>query len=509
MTWPPDIAGDLPAPRDDEPASLRQDIADELADHLASAFNRELHFTPEETAAKQTVLERFGDPRRIARQLWFDAMKEKIMSQRLLIGALLVTAVACLGSTGLTFVLVAQTRQANQALLEQVEQSRKANEAFLERSQVMNATLLEKLAGLGPAAPAGPPASMEWNSVKFRLVCDKSGGTPANGFEVRLHGHLLDTAKEIDIVRKTGSDGIADMGLVRPGQHALMVCTPWNESRSESSLTVLPGRVVNDEIICPAVVPVDAATSFSVDWPEDLKPKELWLVADVLQLPRKVGDQFWAPSNAQRLLMITATNGAASPPLSDSQRFIPLAFNYRMRGIPPNQPVNPGLYYEPPNNDRGARRGRGSPEAGLAAPTTQNATDNKRPYRFVFQESPDQPEVRWPAARYRLQSLLVAEAPAREPVDDLQSASLLGGLIANFNQNAAGPLQSFQGQLRNFAHPFSDWRESPFPGNNEKSIAARPIVEIKPGESNHITIGLPVLLADHVRRFLEPAKQPD
>ena len=32
----------LPPPRDDEPASLRQDILDELADHLICAYNREL-----------------------------------------------------------------------------------------------------------------------------------------------------------------------------------------------------------------------------------------------------------------------------------------------------------------------------------------------------------------------------------------------------------------------------------------------------------------------------------
>ena len=32
----------LPPPRDDEPASLRHDILDELGDHLACAYNREL-----------------------------------------------------------------------------------------------------------------------------------------------------------------------------------------------------------------------------------------------------------------------------------------------------------------------------------------------------------------------------------------------------------------------------------------------------------------------------------
>ena len=132
MKWPPEIADELPAPRDDEAPSLRQDIADELADHLQSSFAGELHRTPEETRAKQHVLDRFGDPRRIAGQLWFDAMKEKIMPQRVLITALVVTALACLGSTGLMFMLVEQSRQASQALVDQVEQSRKSNEAFLK-----------------------------------------------------------------------------------------------------------------------------------------------------------------------------------------------------------------------------------------------------------------------------------------------------------------------------------------------------------------------------------------
>src|SRR5258708_5887105 len=114
MNWP-DLAEEFPAKRDDEPSSLRQDIADELADHLHSSFARELHRTPEETKAKHHVLDRFGDPRRVARQLWFDAMKEKIMSQRLMLTALLVTAVACLGSTGLSWMLVRQSRQTRRA----------------------------------------------------------------------------------------------------------------------------------------------------------------------------------------------------------------------------------------------------------------------------------------------------------------------------------------------------------------------------------------------------------
>src|SRR5258708_11022440 len=119
MTWP-DLADELPAKRDDEPSSLRQDIADELADHLHSSFARELHRTPEESSAKQHVLDRFGDPRRVARQLWFDAMKEKIMSQRVnLILSSLMTA-ACLAALGLLAVMLRDSREVNGAILERL-----------------------------------------------------------------------------------------------------------------------------------------------------------------------------------------------------------------------------------------------------------------------------------------------------------------------------------------------------------------------------------------------------
>jgi hypothetical protein len=84
----------MPPHRDDEPASLRQDIIDELGDHLARAYNRELLGGVDPTAARQRVLDRFGDPAAMARRLWFDAMKGKIMTQRILIATCLVVILA-------------------------------------------------------------------------------------------------------------------------------------------------------------------------------------------------------------------------------------------------------------------------------------------------------------------------------------------------------------------------------------------------------------------------------
>ncbi len=85
MDWREPIAQGLPRPHPDEPASLRRDIQDELADHLACAFAREMARTPDEPTARRAVLARFGDPRKLARRLWLDAMKETIMNQRILL----------------------------------------------------------------------------------------------------------------------------------------------------------------------------------------------------------------------------------------------------------------------------------------------------------------------------------------------------------------------------------------------------------------------------------------
>ncbi len=52
----------LPAARDDEPDGLRQDIDDELADHLACGAKRELLRGTDPTKVWRAVTERFGDP---------------------------------------------------------------------------------------------------------------------------------------------------------------------------------------------------------------------------------------------------------------------------------------------------------------------------------------------------------------------------------------------------------------------------------------------------------------
>ena len=94
------LLADLPAPRDDEPPSLRSDIVDELADHLACAFRREVLKDGDETLAEQRVIDRFGDPRNLARRLWWQAMWSRIMGQRILSGLQWLVTLAALIAAG-------------------------------------------------------------------------------------------------------------------------------------------------------------------------------------------------------------------------------------------------------------------------------------------------------------------------------------------------------------------------------------------------------------------------
>ena len=84
--------------------SLRDDIVDELADHLACAYRRELLRGADAATARQRVLERFGDPAAVARRLWLDAMKGKIMTQRILVACCVLLTLISLSLAGMMWM---------------------------------------------------------------------------------------------------------------------------------------------------------------------------------------------------------------------------------------------------------------------------------------------------------------------------------------------------------------------------------------------------------------------
>lgn len=113
-----DLLADLPEPSDDEPSSLRADIADELADHLQCAFRREVLKDGDAAAARRRALDRFGDPKQLARRLWRQAMWSRIMRQRIVSGLQWMVAVTAMLISGAVFwqqsQLLAELRHARQ-----------------------------------------------------------------------------------------------------------------------------------------------------------------------------------------------------------------------------------------------------------------------------------------------------------------------------------------------------------------------------------------------------------
>ncbi len=154
MIPPNDVVADLPAPLDDEPPSVRQDIADELADHLACAYRRELLKTADERTAQQRVLDRFGDPRRIAYQLWFQALWGRIMLSRF---ARVWQGLKIVGGLLVLFFVVRMAEQ--QAALHNQVVFMTANYNTMQSQTAGTRMLLEQMLARLPAPPPTPEGS--------------------------------------------------------------------------------------------------------------------------------------------------------------------------------------------------------------------------------------------------------------------------------------------------------------------------------------------------------------
>ncbi|HUT22993.1 MAG TPA: permease prefix domain 1-containing protein [Sumerlaeia bacterium] len=199
MTWLDEIAEGFPSRHDREPASLRRDIADELADHLALAVGREMARTNDAATARRAALERFGDPKRLARRLWFDAMKGEIMKDRMVVVGVLLMAAVCFAMAAFMWVSLAQNRETNRAMLE----------------------IMQKM-----AAPVGgaseETAASGLSQLTIRVVRGKGDGEAIPGAEVQLNGCPFGEQSE-QLTERTDRNGLARFGPLRPGKYHFTV----------------------------------------------------------------------------------------------------------------------------------------------------------------------------------------------------------------------------------------------------------------------------------------------
>ena len=273
MTWPP-LDSLLPAPRDDEPRSLREDLLNEVRDHLQSAYLGELLKTPDPVQAEKNVLARFGDPAKIVRQLWFQAMQEKIMSQRILVGTCLVMAIASLAGVGMIWNLNQQNQtamlQSQRDLIATLEQNQKSNLQLLQTIMTEQKTLTTK-------------ADPEWCPVKILFSLGKKGGSPAKGFNVSFHRRVADTPPDKTHLT-VPDDGLVDLGLLQFGKYTLTIRSPEGDTPEYYStgdleiLPRLPQTPLYGEFVCPDGLPAEVTVKPQVIWPEPLRDKHLWLL---------------------------------------------------------------------------------------------------------------------------------------------------------------------------------------------------------------------------------------
>lgn len=287
MFSPEDLTAKLPPPRDDEPESLRRDIIDELADHLQCALHRELlkgsagapvEAGASEAAARDRVLWHFGNPAHLARRLWWDAMQEIIMSQRILLAASIVAASAASIVCVLAWqafgslrdhqsAVMAQQQAANERIVEQLA-------TLLDRQQTANGDLLSALVERPAASPA---AETGWQHLRIRVVDDQ--GAPQQ-LSVTVQGTAM-AGGELSESVGTDAEGVADFGQLPPGEYRA-TCYLSDLGLSSSTKFLLgPGRTSDVDILCPSGPPPAFDLKFVILPPEDLKSFPLHYLADL------------------------------------------------------------------------------------------------------------------------------------------------------------------------------------------------------------------------------------
>ncbi len=325
-----EITAGLPAQRDDEPPSLRRDIADEILDHLQAGLRRELLVRGgDESSAWTRVIERFGDPRQVARRLWFQAMWSKIMTQRLLVISVLVSMTVSVVLTAMVGWMIQGQQQTNAALVEQM------SKLVMQQSSPMH------------------ERDPRWNNLKIRETYGAKNGLAAKGLAVTVSklpdiGEVIaeengtSAAAGTKSIRKkyeasTDAQGIVDCGFVGPGLYKLEMDSQTGESYS-STFMIYPGRDHVEEVVAPENEPQLTDVSFHLEGlPEDLDSKKYGLILGFHQFGgREIGGQVWTssgwfPFNSTPFVLIIPGRGvwqAEIPPGSDQSERWPSAIFY-------------------------------------------------------------------------------------------------------------------------------------------------------------------------------------
>jgi hypothetical protein len=226
--------------------------------------------------ARQRAIERFGDPAAVACRLWFDAMRGKIMTQRVLVISCIVLTLVSLSLAFLLFnQLVDSQRMAARMQVEMTAQR--------EQSAALQQQMLRELASMSKAAEN--PRAPDWIPVRFMLRQERSDGLPAQNVHASLGRGRGGSTKPEAIERNSDAQGIVDFGVIQPGDWEYTLSLPFEQGRPRWSavgtLNALPGTRIENEIVCPRRPLPHVAVKPRVEWPPDLAGKKLVLLASL------------------------------------------------------------------------------------------------------------------------------------------------------------------------------------------------------------------------------------
>ncbi|WP_145311802.1 hypothetical protein [Gimesia fumaroli] len=281
---------------------------------------------PDEQTAKQRVLNQFGDPIKIARQLWLDAMKEKIMSQRIMTGVSVAMAVCGFIVVGLVWSMMKQNESLNLKMLEQLA-------SITDRPQ--------------PAQISS--VTDEMSQISFQLVQDNKDKKPAIGFV----GKLTKTGTQTDqftVEDVSDESGKLNFGKLPWGKYELSLQSPWGEHNSnwesigmQFEFTAIPGRKYIETIACPSAAPEKVPVQIKVNWPVELKSDDYFLLCDFREIPfpsnpdqfrlksaRVIQNDSWyyvrnQKKNTTGVYLLNEKNEISQCPLNQKGEFINLA----------------------------------------------------------------------------------------------------------------------------------------------------------------------------------------
>ncbi len=294
MDWFNELTAKLPRRNDAEPPGLREQIVAELRDHLECDFRREMITAENEQAAWQCVHKKFGNPAEVALRLWLDAMKGKLMMQKLSLAFL--TALVCLCLVMIGFMwnnFSAQADMQHESLAKISEQFKSQMDRLVEQIPKMRAE----------QTPVVVPESGDWR--EFSLTLEVEGEAPAESFSV----NILKPNQSVAIIRQTAqvkAGQTHNFGSIPPGNYNIQVTSPWGETY-RTEILIGPGRENKLVVHAPATRPDFTEIGFRFTFLDNFKLTEkdrLLLLASGVPKNRTIGTDHWGLSSGKVIITL-------------------------------------------------------------------------------------------------------------------------------------------------------------------------------------------------------------